>query len=55
MADGGIQRSTFIVKHEGSIDFLINEQISVQEPGNVSVFSCKDKSDIPDQELNPGL
>ena len=34
MADGGIQRSTFIVKHDGSIDF-----IAVQEPSKVSVFS----------------
>ena len=33
MADGGIQRSTFIVKHDGSIDFLIKQKISVQEPG----------------------
>ena len=26
MADGGILRSTFIVKHDGNIDFLINEK-----------------------------
>ena len=35
MADGGIQRSTFIVKHDGSIDFWINQKSSVQE---ISVF-----------------
>ena len=55
MADGGIQRSTFIIKHDGSIDFSINQKISVQEPGKVWVFSCQDKTDIPDRELNPGL
>ena len=42
MADGGIQRSTFIVKHDGSIDFSINQKIAVQEPGKVSVFSRLD-------------
>ena len=26
MADGGIQRSTFIVKHDGGIDFSINKK-----------------------------
>ena len=55
MADSGIQRSTFIVKHDGSIDFSINEKILVQEPGKVSVFSRQDKTDVPDGELNPGL
>ena len=55
MADGGIQRNTFLVKHDGSIDFLINEKISVQEPGKVSFFSCQDKTDVPDRELNTGL
>ena len=43
MADGGIQRSTFIIKHDGSIDFSINQKISVQEPGKVSVFSRQEK------------
>ena len=43
MADGGIQRSTFIVKHDGSIDFSINQKISVQEPGKVSFFSRQEK------------
>ena len=55
MADGGIQRTTFIVKHDGSIDFSINQKIAVQEQGKVSVFSCQDKTDLPDRELNPGL
>ena len=55
MADGGIQRSTFIAKHDGSIDFSINEKISVQAPGKVLVFSRQDKSDVLDRELNPGL
>ena len=31
MADGGIPRTTFIVKHDGSIDFLINRKTAVQE------------------------
>ena len=31
MADGGIQRSTFIVKHDGGIDFSINRKNAVQE------------------------
>ena len=31
MADGGIQRTTLIVKHDGSIDFSINQKIAVQE------------------------
>ena len=55
MDDPRIQRSTFIVKHNDSIDFSINKKISVQEPGKVSVFSCQDKTDVPDRELNPGL
>ena len=38
MADGGIKRSIFLVKHDGSINFLINQKISVQEPVKVSVF-----------------
>ena len=55
MADGGTQMSTFTVKHDGSIDFSINEKISMQEPGKVLVFSRQDKSDVPDRELNPDL
>ena len=39
MADGGIPRTTFIVKHDGTIDFSINQKIAVQEPSKVSVFS----------------
>ena len=31
MADGGIQRSIFIAKHDGSIDFSINQKTSVQK------------------------
>ena len=49
--DGGIQRSTFIAKH----DFSINQKISVQEPCKVSIFSCQDKTDVSDRELNPGF
>ena len=55
MADGGIQRSTFIIKHDGSIDFSINQKISVQEPGKVSVFSRQKKIIFPDRGSNPGL
>ena len=42
MADGGIERSIFIVKHDGSIDFLINRKTAVQEPVKVRVFSHQD-------------
>jgi len=31
ITDGGIQRSIFIVKHDGSIDFSINQTTAVQE------------------------
>ena len=31
MADGGIQRSAFIVKHDGSNDFSIDRKTAVQE------------------------
>ena len=31
MADDGIQRSIFTVKHDGSIDFSINQKPAVQE------------------------
>ena len=31
MADGGLQSSILIVKHDGSIDFSINQKIAVQE------------------------
>ena len=55
MADGGMQRSIFLVKHDGNIDFLINQKTSVQEPIKVLVFSCQAKTDIPDWELSTGL
>ena len=42
MADGGIQRSIFIVKYYGSIDFSINQKIAVQESVKVSVLSRRD-------------
>ena len=42
MADGGIQRSIFIVKHDGSIDFSINQKMAVQESVKVSVLSRRD-------------
>ena len=47
MADGGIQMSAFIVKHDGGIDFSINQKTAVQEQGKVSDFSRQDKSDFP--------
>ena len=31
------------MKHDGSIDFSINQKIAVQEPGKVSVFSRQEK------------
>ena len=54
MADGGIQRSTFIVKHDGNIDFSINQKTVVQKVIKFSVFSRQEKK-LPDQESNPGL
>ena len=42
MADGGIQRSIFIVKHDNSIDFSINQKIAVQESVKVLVLSRRD-------------
>ena len=47
MADVGIQRSTFIVKHNGSIDFSITEKIAAQEPGKVSFFHVRIKVIFP--------
>ena len=54
MADPGIQRSTFIVKHNGSTDSSIKKN-SVQEPGKVWAFSRQDKTNVPDGKLNPAL
>ena len=42
MADGGIQRSTFIIKHYGAIDFSINQKTAMQESLKFSVFSRQD-------------
>ena len=38
MADGGIQSNIFIVKHDGSIGFLIDQKTAVQELVKVSGF-----------------
>ena len=43
MADGGLQWIIFIVKHDGSIDFSINQKIAVQEPSKVSGVSRQEK------------
>ena len=42
IADGAIQRSIFIVKKDGSIDFSIDQKIAVQELVKVSVLSRRD-------------
>ena len=55
MADPEIQRSTFIVKHYDTIDFSINQKTTVQESLKVSVFSCQDKTYVPNRDLSPGL
>ena len=47
MDDPGIQRSIFKAKHDGSIDYSINQKTSVQD-------SSKDKN-VPYRELDPGL
>ena len=45
-----------MVKHDGIIDFLINQKISVQEPVKVLGFSRQEKQlEHPDRELNLGL
>ena len=44
--DGGIERSTFIVKYYGSIDFSINKKIAVQE---LWLFSRQDFDSIKPQ------
>ena len=46
MADGGIQMCIFIVKHDGSIDYLINEKFLVQELGKFFYFHARIKSMI---------
>ena len=42
MDDPGIQRSIFKVKHDGSIEFWINQKIAVQESVKVLVLSRRD-------------
>ena len=37
-----IESSIFNVKHDGNIDFLINQKTCVQEPVKVSVISRRD-------------
>ena len=56
MADGGIQRSIFIVKHDGSIDFSINQKIAVQESVKVSVLSRQDleRKSLRSPGIEPG-
>ena len=56
MADGGIQRSILIVKHDSSIDFLINQKIDVQELVKVSVLSRRDlgRKSLRCPEIEPG-
>ena len=56
MADGGIQRSIFIVKHDGSIDFSINQKIAVQESVKVSVLSRRDlgRKSLRSPGIEPG-
>ena len=47
MTDHFIRCDDFIAKHDGSIDFSINQKISVQELGKVSVFSNQDETVVP--------
>ena len=56
MADRGIQRCTFIVKHDGGIDFLINQKIAVQESVKVSVLSRRDlgRKSLRSPGIEPG-
>ena len=56
MIDGGIQRSIFIVKRDGSIDFLINQKIALQESVIVSVLSRRNlgRQNLPCPGIEPG-
>ena len=44
-----------LIKHNGSINFLIVQKATVQEIVKVLVFSRQEKTDVPDRELNLGL
>ena len=46
MADGGIQRSIFIVKHDSNIDFSINQKIAVQESVKFGFFTSGSMTNI---------
>ena len=52
MADGGIQSSIFIVKHDGSIGSLIDQKTAVQELVKVLDFSRQEKQPRPG--IEPG-
>ena len=54
MAEHLLLYNDFNVKHDGSIDFLINQKTFVQESIKVSFFSRQEKN-FPNQESNPGL
>ena len=56
MADGGIQRTIFIVKHDGSIDFSIYKKIALQQSVNVSVLSRRDlgRKSLRSPGIEPG-
>jgi len=47
MADGGMQRSIFLAKHDGSIDFLKIKKTFLQEPVKISVFHVRKKLIFP--------
>ena len=49
-----IQSSIFDEKHNGNIDFSINQKTFVQEQIKDSVFSRQEKK-FPNQESNPSL
>ena len=42
MADGGRQKRILLVKHDGSIIFLINRKTAMQETVKVRIFSAQD-------------
>ena len=46
-------KSICLVKHDGNINFLINQKTSMQETAKVLVFSRQEKSDIPDGNWTP--
>ena len=53
MAEHLILYNDFNVKHDGNIDFLINQKTCVQEPVKILVFS-REETYVPRPGIQPG-